>query len=49
MHRVVCLLRLIGRFVRMRETIKILAGNGSGGFAGDGSSPDEWRFHHPTG
>ena len=29
--------------------MKILAGNGSGGFAGDGSSPEEWRFHHPTG
>lgn len=39
------------RQVRSYEgnTVKILAGSGSGGFAGDGSSPDEWRFQHPTG
>jgi uncharacterized protein (TIGR03437 family) len=28
---------------------KMLAGNGSGGFAGDGSSLEEWRFQHPAG
>ena len=34
------------RQVRSYEgsTVKILAGSGSGGFAGDGSSPDEWRI-----